>query len=333
MKEYLYNQLSRVLFILLLLSFFASCASKQLTIIAHRGASGYLPEHTLESAALAHSFGVDYIEPDIVLTRDSVPVILHNIHLDQTTNVARLFPRRKRVDGRYYVIDFTLDEIKKLSAMDSIDPKTQKLSYPPRFPYGKSQFRVPTLVEFIELIHGLNKTRGTNIGIYPELKAPEFHMSEGKDIAKIVLPVLEKYGYNQASANIFLQCFHPPTLRRMREDLGAKMPMVALLAENSWKESSVDYEYYKSRKGLEEISQYAQGVGPWLGQLVDKAGKPNGLVKNAHALGLKVHPYTHRSDNLPLGFKTDQEFFKFLKNSLEVDGIFSDFSDRAKLYR
>lgn len=318
---------------LFLTSIFCGCASKPLVVIAHRGASGYLPEHTLESATLAHSFGVDYIEPDIVLTKDNIPVILHNIHLDQTTNVAEIYPRRKRSDGRYYVIDFSLKEIKKLSAMDSINPQTKKLSYPPRFPYGESQFRVPTLVEFIQLVQGLNKTRKANIGIYPELKAPEFHMSEGKDIAKVVLPILEKFGYNKSDANIYLQCFHPPTLKRMREELGAKMQMVALLAENSWKESSVDYEYYKSDKGLREIATYAQGLGPWFGQLADEKGKPTGLVARAHAAGLQVHPYTHRTDKLPSGFKSDKEFFKFIKGTLKVDGVFSDFSDRALIYR
>lgn len=310
-----------------------SCANSRKTIIAHRGASGYLPEHTLESAAMAHSFGVDFIEPDIVLTKDNVPVILHNIHLDQTTNVQELYPKRKRKDGRYYVIDFKLKEIKKLKVFDSINVKTGKLSYPPRFPYKKSAFEVPTLVEFIELVQGLNESRKVDIGIYPELKAPEFHQKEGKDIAKIVLPILDKYGYNEFNANIYLQCFHPPTLKRMREELGAKMPMVALLAENDWKESSVDYEYYKSDKGLKELSRYVQGIGPWFVQLVNPVTMiSTGLVKRAHKYGLKVHPYTHRSDKLPPQLSTDKEFFNYMFKGLNVDGFFSDHSDRALMY-
>lgn len=301
--------------------------------MAHRGASGYLPEHTHEAVVLAHSWGVDFIEPDVVLTKDNHAVIMHNIFLDMTTNVADIFPQRKRKDGRYYVVDFNLSEIRKLSANDSIDPKSKKLSYPPRFPFKKARFQVPTLEEYIQLVQGLNKTRSRNIGIYPELKAPEFYQKEGKDIARLVLPILEKYGYNREDANIYLQCFHIPTLKRMREELGAKMPMVALLAENSWGESSLDYEYYKSEAGVKEIAQFAQGLGPWFGQLV-KPGtlKSSGLVELAHRYGLKVHPYTHRSDKLPPSFDSDKDFFDFLYNHLGADGVFSDFGDRALLY-
>jgi glycerophosphoryl diester phosphodiesterase len=260
-------------------------------------------------------------------------VLLHNIHLDQTTNVKELYPARKRKDGRYYVIDFRLSELKKLSVYDSINPKTGKLSYPPRFPYQRSSFKIPTLREFIELVQGLNKTRNQSIGIYPEIKAPEFHLKQGKDIAKIVLKVLEEYGYNQPNGNIYLQCFHPPTLKRLKEELGAKMPLVALLAENSWGESSVDYEFYKSKAGLEEISQYASGIGPWFSQLINpKTMKSSGLVEQAHQLGLVVHPFTHRSDKLPPGLETDKKFFHFLYETLKADGIFSDFGDRALKY-
>ena len=101
------------------------------------------------------------------------------------------------LDGKYYAIDFTLKQLKMLTVNDSVDPKTGKLSYPPRFPLRSSKFHIPTLGEYIELVQGLNKTRKKDIGIYPELKAPEFHTSEGKDIAAIVLKVLEKYDYNR----------------------------------------------------------------------------------------------------------------------------------------
>ena len=113
--------------ILSLLFLVVACSHQPKTVIAHRGASGYLPEHTLESAAMAHSFGVDFVEPDVVITKDDKAVLLHNIHLDQTTDVAKKFPKRKRKDGRYYVVDFTLKEIKSLNVYDSIDPATWRL--------------------------------------------------------------------------------------------------------------------------------------------------------------------------------------------------------------
>ena len=318
--------------IISLLILVVACSHQPKTVIAHRGASGYLPEHTLESATMAHSFGVDFIEPDVVITKDNKAVLLHNIHLDQTTDVAVKFPKRKRKDGRYYVVDFTLKEIKSLNVYDSIDPATGKLSYPPRFPYKTAKFEVPTLQEFIELVQGLNKTRGKNIGIYPELKMPEFHTKNGKDIAKLVLPILESYGYNSADANIYLQCFYPPTLKRLKTELGAKMKLVALIAENDWAESSADYNYYKSEAGVAELSQYVDGYGPWINQLMTKEGKDTGLVAIAHKYGLKVHPYTHRTDMIPSVFKTEEEFFDFFFGELNIDGIFSDFSDRAMKY-
>ncbi len=231
---------------LLLLIILISCASKDKTVIAHRGASGYLPEHTLEGVAMAHSWGVDYIEPDIVLTKDNKAVVLHDIHIDTTTNVAKVFPHKKRKDGRFYAIDFTLKQIKRLKVNERINLKTGKKVFEKRFNLGLSEFRVPTLEEYIELVQGLNDSTKKDIGIYPELKSPEFHKKEKKDIAKTVLKILTKYGYNKKDANIYVQCFYPPTLKRLREELNAKMPLIALIAENSWNESSINYDHLRT---------------------------------------------------------------------------------------
>jgi len=159
-------------------------AGEKKIVIAHRGACGYLPEHTLEAKAMAYGMGADYIEQDVVLTRDDRAVVLHDIHMDTVTDVAKAFPDRKREDGRYYAIDFTLDEIKKLHVTERMDLETGKPVFPGRFPAGKSGFRVPTLEEEIELIQGLNKSTGKDVGIYPEIKSPAWHRSEGKDISK-----------------------------------------------------------------------------------------------------------------------------------------------------
>ena len=320
------------LFFLLLI--FMSCAhDTQKVVVAHRGASGYLPEHTLEGVAMAHAWGVDYIEPDIVLTKDNHPIVLHDIHLDTTTDVSQKFPRKKRKNGRFYAVDFTLSEIKTLNVHERISLKTKKKVFKKRFPLADSHFEVPTLVEFIELVQGLNKTTGKKVGIYPELKKPEFHQKHGKDIAKIVLKVLTQYGYNKQDAPIYVQCFYPPTLKRLRQKLGAKMPLIALIAQNSWEESSWDYSSLQTEEGIKEIASYVNGMGPYTKQLysLDNTDRPipTKLVSYAKKYGLKIHPYTHRVDQLPKGFRSSKEFFNFFYKQLEVDGIFSDFGDVA----
>ena len=187
----------------------SSCASNNLLVIAHRGASGYLPEHTLEAVSLAHGMNPDYIEPDIVLSRDNVPIVLHDIHIDTVTNVRQVFPKKKRKDGRYYAIDFTLKQLKRLKVVERFNPKTNKAVFINRFPKGASHFKIPTFAEYIELIQGLNKSRKMNIGIYPEIKNPEFHHKNKKQIEKIIFKLLKKYGYTSGKKKIFLQCFDP----------------------------------------------------------------------------------------------------------------------------
>ena len=317
-----------------LLLLVVACASnfKDKTVIAHRGAPGYLPEHSLEGVAMAHGWGVDFIEPDLVVTKDNRLVVLHDTHIDTTTNVAKIFPHKKRKDGRYYAVDFTLKELKKLKLNERIDLKTGKRVFPNRFPLDHSKFEIPTVEEFIELIQGLNHTTGKNIGIYPELKSPEFHKKEGKDIAKLFVTVLNKYGYNKKDANIYVQCFYYPTLVRLRNELGVKAPLILLIAENSWAESTLDYKYYQTPEGIKEISSVVNGIGPYLMQVIsyrNQHPEDSGLVSLAHKYNLKVHPYTHRSDQLPPGFNSDEKLLKFIFDQLQVDGIFSDFADKV----
>src|SRR4051812_7315360 len=139
-------------------------------VIAHRGASGYLPEHTLAAKAYAHALGADFLEQDIVLTKDNVPIVLHDIWLDTVTDVAARFPERKRTDGRYYAIDFTLAEVKQLRVTERVDPKKGVPVFGKRFPAGKSSFQISSLEEELQLIQGLNRSTGRAVGIYPELK-------------------------------------------------------------------------------------------------------------------------------------------------------------------
>ncbi|MDU2481093.1 MAG: glycerophosphodiester phosphodiesterase, partial [Klebsiella sp.] len=159
---------------------FSAVAAEKM-VIAHRGASGYLPEHTLPAKAMAYAQGADYLEQDLVMTKDDRLVVLHDHYLDRVTDVAQRFPQRARKDGRFYAIDFTLAEIKSLKFTEGFEPKNGKnvQTYPGRFPMGKSDFRIHTFEEEIEFVQGLNHSTGKNIGIYPEIKAPWFHHQEG----------------------------------------------------------------------------------------------------------------------------------------------------------
>ena len=162
--------------------------SAEKIVIAHRGASGYLPEHTLAAKAMAYALGAHYIEQDVVMTKDDVLIVLHDITLDRTTDVSEKFSNRSRDNGRYYAIDFTLEEIRSLSATEGFrlrgDERVQ--GYQNRFPMNSSSFSISTLEEEIQLIQGLNKSTGKDIGIYPEIKQPKFHRDEGKDISTAV---------------------------------------------------------------------------------------------------------------------------------------------------
>ena len=220
----------------LIFSIFLSCSKKESMrlkntkiIIAHRGASGYLPEHTLAAKAMAHAMNADFIEQDLVLSKDNIPIVIHDIYLDDVTDVSGIFPDKIRNDGRFYVIDFTFDELKKLAVFERFDPKTGKQIYPNRFPKGKGSFRLHSLQEEIELIQGLNKSTGKNSGIYPEIKAPEFHKKEGKNISEIVLQILADYGYKTKKDKCILQCFDAKELKRIRKELTSELFLVQLM--------------------------------------------------------------------------------------------------------
>ena len=304
----------------LFLLFSATLAFGDSLTIAHRGASGYLPEHTLEGAAMAHGWNVDYIEPDLVMTKDRQLIIMHDIHLDTTTNVSKIFPKKKRKDGRFYVIDFSLKEIKQLKVNERIDLKTGKRAFPTRFPLNKGDFRVPTFEKFIELIQGLNKSSGRNVGIYPEIKAPSFHRKSGFDITKKVVEVLKKYRYTSKKSKIFLQCFEAKTLKRLRKEFNVKIPLIQLIADDAWKLNKENYANMRTPKGMQTISTYADGMGMWINHLikVDKTKGPQslGLIEAAAKLKLPIHVYTLRKEQLPPGFKNLQSLADWLELSL-----------------
>src|SRR5690606_16576912 len=160
---------------------------------------GYLPEHTLAAKALAHAQGADYLEQDLVMTRDDELIVMHDLFLDRVTDVALRYPGRARPDGHFYAIDFTLEEIRGLPVSEPFRPGPEggQAWYPTRFPLWQSRFHLHTFAEEIELIQGLNATSGRQAGIYPEIKGPWFHLQQGKDPSVAVLQVLRRYGYTR----------------------------------------------------------------------------------------------------------------------------------------
>ncbi|MDP5053156.1 MAG: glycerophosphodiester phosphodiesterase [Congregibacter sp.] len=304
-------------------------------VIAHRGASAYLPEHTLPAKALAHAMGADFIEQDVVLTRDGTPIVLHDIHLESTTDVAAVFPDRARDDGRFYAIDFSLAEIRSLRAHERRNPDGTAV-FPTRFPAIGGLSGVPTLAEEIALIDGLNHSREHAVGLYVEMKASAFHHSEGQDLPAAVMQVLKQGGWDQRRDLVFLQSFEPQALRYLKYELKTVLPLIQLIAENAWDESgSVDYDAMRTDAGLDTVAEYADGIGPWLMQLylgVDKNGNPQltDLAARARERGLLVHPYTFRADQLPTGISSFEELHRLFFEDLQVDGVFSDFPDRSR---
>ena len=297
-------------------------------VIAHRGASGYLPEHTLEATTLAFALQADFIEQDVVITKDNVPIVLHDIHLETVTNVETVFPQRARKDGRFYARDFTLAELRRLNVHERED-KSQSRVFPSRFSATTPRFSIATLYEHFDLISELNRQLGKNIGVYPEVKSPAFHLAEGVDASRIVIDALQAFNLDGAQDNSYLQCFDFSEVKRIRSELGYKGKVVMLIGENDWKESSTDYTWIRSAEGMAEVAKYANGIGPWVPQLFNqddakrKKIEPANWLTHAHSNNLTIHPYTYRQDALPAGMSGPQ-LLNALRNVAKVDGVFTD---------
>jgi len=307
--------------------------SRRPVVIAHRGASGYLPEHTLEAKALAYGLGADYLEQDLVASKDDALLVLHDIHLDRVTDVAERFPAGARSDGRWYARDLTLAEIRTLRVTERLDGEGRRANYPGRFPARSGNFRINTLAEEIALVRGLNASTGRRVGIYPEIKRPAWHRAEGVDLSALLLAALEGAGVTARSDAVYIQCFDAGELRRLREEFGTDFRLVQLLGENDWGESDTDYDAMKTEQGLAALAATADAIGPWVGQLYTLDGhgrpRPGRLAADAHAAGLVVHPYTFRADDLAAGFRTLEEMLRWFVTELHIDGLFTDFPDRA----
>lgn len=330
-------------------SILAHAATDAKLVIAHRGASGYLPEHSLPAKAMAYAQGADYLEQDVVMTQDDQLVVLHDHFLDRVTDVAQRFPDRQRADGRYYAIDFTLAEIKSLKFTEGfhLEGKKQVQNYPGRFPMNTSDFRVHTLAEELELIQGLNHSTGKNIGIYTEIKSPWFHRQAGKDISKAVLETLKQYGYTQRTDKVWLQCFDYDELQRIKNQLepqlGMDLKRVQLIAYTRDQETQTlqqgkwvnyNYDWMMTPEGIAKLSKTVDGIGPDYHMLID-ANSTRGKIKltpmvaAAHQYKLPMHPYTVRSDQLPSYVANVDQLYQILYQQANVAGLFTDFPDKA----
>jgi glycerophosphoryl diester phosphodiesterase len=309
-------------------------------IIAHRGASGYRPEHTLASYELAIAMGADFIEPDLVSTRDGVLIARHENEISGTTDVADRpeFAARKAtktIDGRevtgWFTEDFTLAEIKTLRARERL---------PFRDPSYNGRLEVPTFAEVIDLAKRKSAETGRTIGVYPETKHPSYFRSIGLGLEEPLLAALKAAGYRERTAPVYIQSFEVGNLKELRKV--TDLPLIQLLeAEGRPWDFAVagdprTYHDLATPAGLAEIATYADGLGPDKRRIVPAGpdGRllpPTSLVADAHAARLLVHPWTFRGDGpfLAPEYEGDpeREYDQFF--ALGVDGLFSDFPDTA----
>jgi glycerophosphoryl diester phosphodiesterase len=332
-------------------------------VIGHRGASGYLPEHTLQSYALAIKLGADYVEPDLVVTKDGHLIARHEPNITNTTDVAAHdeFAGRKRkmmVDGveeeGWFASDFTLAEIKTLRARQTFPERPQRFN---------GRFKIPTFDEVIDLVKRESRKRDRRIGIYPETKHPPYHVDLGLAIEPRLVKALRRAGWDGRRDPVFIQSFEQSNLMRLNRMIGVRL--VQLVDANDVNpDGTLDYappfdrpydwtvsgdpelerrlfSFFATDEGLEEISTYADGIGPWKRYIVSTLGTgpdssrtlapPTDLIQRAHAHGLQIHTWTFRNEQGRLvsdyAGNPINEYLQFYE--LGIDGVFSDFPDTA----
>ncbi len=320
-------------------------------VVAHRGASGYRPEHTLAAYRLAIRMGADYIEPDLVSTKDGVLVARHENEISGTTDVAdrpEFADRRatKVIDGRpvtgWFTEDFTLDELKTLRAKERL-PQVR----PGNTRYD-GRFEVPTFDEVLELAATESRRRGTTIGVYPETKHPTYFDEAGLSLEEPLAAALERHGLDRRNAPVFVQSFETANLRDLDELV--RVPLVQLVDASGAPYDRVaagdptTYRDLVTREGLREIATYADGVGAHKDLVLPRdatgaTSRPSDVVADAHAEDLLVHVWTMRDENqfMATNFRRGAdpnakgdaraEVFAFLDAG--VDGLFGDYPDTA----
>jgi len=319
-------------------------------VIGHRGASGYRPEHTLASYELAARLGADLIEPDLVVTRDHVLVARHEPEIGATTDVASRpeFAARRRtvvLDGvpvtGWFTHDFTLAELKTLRAVERIPQLRQHNTL------YNGLFEVPTFDEMLALRARLSKELGRDIGVIPETKHPTYHRRLGLELETPLLRSLDRFGLNHRGAKVWIQSFESVNLHDIRPRTRVNLVFLTSASGSPFNDPRT-YAQYLTPSGLTELSRYADGIGPDKAQVIPRRadntlGTPTSLVRDAHAAGLQVIPYTFRAENqfLPADYqvgadpnaygKALDEQITFLKAG--IDGLFTDQADIGVLAR
>ena len=322
-------------------------------VIGHRGgAPGYLPDHTLENYALGIELGADFVEPDLVATKDGFLIARHEPNLIATTNVKDLpqFAGRRRtavIDGfaeeGFFASDFTLAEIKTLRAIQPLADRDARFN---------GRFEIPALDEIIALVKRKSRQKDRTIGIYPETKHPTYHQRLGLALEDRLVAALARAGWNERSAPVIVQSFETANLRYLRTRTPVRL--VQLIDANDVNaDGSLDFTppfdrpydwtvagraelfgHLMTPAGLAEVKTYADGIGPWKPYLINTSGggiAATDVVANAHRAGLLVHPYTFRNEQqrLASAYRGNpvNEYLAFYE--LGVDGVFSDFADTA----
>ena len=303
----------------LLLVFLAACAAAPMPIvIAHRGASGHRPEHTIAAYALAIEMGADFIEPDLVSTKDGVLVARHENEIGATTDVAARFPDRRAtriVDGDtitgWFTEDFTLAELRTLRARERLAIRSS--SYDGRYP-------IPTLDEILTLADSVGRRRGRVVGLYPELKHPTYFRGIGLPLEERLLESLKRRGLDRHDAPVFVQSFDPSCLRRLRPL--TRLRLVQLISDSS----------QVTPQGLSEIARYADGIGVNTRLVVpaERGAVPTTVVRDAHDVGLLVHVWTLRPEPRFLAERYNGDPLAEVRElaALGVDGMFGDYPDQ-----
>jgi len=303
-------------------------------VIAHRGASGDRPEHTLESYALAVSVGADYIEPDLVSTKDGVLIARHENEIGGTTDVATKFADRRRtqvIDGDtitgWWTEDLTLAELKTLRANERLESRGHSYD---------GQFEVPTFDEVLALAQRLGRERGRPVGVYPETKHAAHFRQVGLPLEEKLVAALQRVGWNRRTAPVFIQSFEISSLLRLRPMTRVRLIQLVNATMAPPDSAEIPFAEMRTPAGLRRVRRYADGIGAAKALILDtgadgQVAPASRLVRDAHAAGLLVHIWTIRSDApfLPAMWQGDQAAELRAFRDAGVDGIFTDFPGNA----
>jgi len=248
------------------------------SVVAHRGASATLPEHTLEAYTLAHSQGADYIEPDVILTRDNVLVCQHDLAIETTTDVAARFPDRRRPDGHWYTIDFMLAELKQLSVFGRVKAAKRETM---------QGYQIATLDELVLLVQRLNKVFSRKTALLIETKDPAWHALEGKPLEAVLLQTLASHNVDTPASGYIIQSFDETHLRSLRDTYLCRLPLMWLTSE------------LPSIEKVDTVATWAAGINPHR-SAIELDGKPNPIAKafleRMHFHGLKMFVWTFNDE-------------------------------------